>query len=379
MRVNFLQRFLQLESASGIILFGMAILAMLWANSPFEFFHKKFIETFLFTINDGLMAIFFLVVGLELKRGYLSGHLSQFSQIILPVIAALGGMLMPAFFYWYINQADPATLRGWATPVATDIAFALGVLSLFGRRVPTALKLFLLALAIFDDIGAILIIVFFYSKSLTYLWLFQAIVLMILLYLFNRINLRSLTPYLLVGIGLWYCLLRSGIHPTIAGVLLALTIPDGISKRGSPLHKLERKLHPWAAYLIMPLFALANAGFSLRGLSFSALTNDIVLGIILGLFIGKQLGVFGFSWLLIKSGMAKMPDKSSWLALYGVSILCGIGFTMSLFLGTLSFENESIYLDEVRLGVISGSLLSGLTGAAVLLIAFARKRSRIVE
>lgn len=379
MRVKFLHRFLQLESASGIVLFAMAIVAMIWANSPLAFLHQKFIDAFLFLINEGLMAIFFLVVGLELKRGYLDRQLSRFSQVILPAIAALGGMVVPAFFYWYINNGDPVTIKGWATPVATDIAFALGVLSLFGRRVPVALKLFLLALAIFDDIGAILIIAFFYSKGLSYVWLFQSTVLVLMLYLFNYINIRSLTPYLLIGAWMWFCLLRSGVHPTIAGVVLALMIPDGSTRDDSPLHRLERRLHPWAAYLIMPLFALANAGFSLHGLSLSALTDVIALGIILGLCVGKQLGVFGFSWMLIKSGIAKLPDKSSWLQLYGVSLLCGIGFTMSLFLGTLSFQNENIYLAEVRLGVILGSILSGLMGSIVLMIAFARKRSRIVE
>lgn len=379
MRVRFIQKFLQLESSSGIILFMMTFIAMLWANSPLSFIHQQFIDRSLFWVNEGLMAIFFLVVGLELKRGYLEGQMSRLSQIILPATAAFGGMLVPAFVYVYINYADPVTLRGWATPVATDIAFALGVLSLFGNRVPVALKLFLLVLAIFDDIGAIVIIGLFYSQGLSYLWLFQSAVLVLILYLFNRLSIRSLIPYLLVGGWLWLCLLRSGVHPTLAGILLALTIPAGPNKNTSLLHQLEDKLHPWVAYLIMPLFALANAGFSLEGVSMSTLSSVVVLGIALGLLIGKQIGVFGFSWILILLRFAKLPEKSTWLELYGVALLCGIGFTMSLFLGTLSFQNENTYLAEVRLGVIIGSILSGLVGAVVLFIAFARKRSNIVD
>lgn len=373
-----IKQFLQRESASGIVLFMMAVVAMLWANSPVAYIHQQFIESFIFLINDGLMAFFFLVVGLELKRGYLEGQLSQVSQVILPAVAALGGMLFPVFIYCYINADNPTTLRGWATPVATDIAFALGVLSLFGRRVPSSLKLFLLALAIFDDIGAILIIAFCYSKGIAYLWLFQSGVLVLFLYLINLLNVRSLMPYLLIGVWLWFSLLRAGVHPTIAGILLALMIPDHRHQSQSPLRQLEGVLHPWVAYCIMPLFALANAGFSLHGLSWHVLTDVVVLGIALGLFLGKQLGIFSFSWVMVKLRLASLPEKTSWLSLYGIALICGIGFTMSLFLGTLSFEDAG-YLADVRLGVIIGSILSGLVGAAVLFIAFAQKRSSVVD
>ena len=370
-----IKKFLQLESAGGVVLFAMAILAMAWANSPFSFIHQQFIDQFLFSINDGLMAIFFLVVGLELKRGYLEGRLSKLSEVALPFFGALGGMLVPVLIYYWINVSDPEMLKGWSTPVATDIAFALGVLSLFGKRVPIALKLFLLALAIFDDVGAILIICLFYSAGISPLYLFYAAGLMVILLLLNRAYVRSLVPYLLIGMLLWSCLLHAGIHPTIAGVLLALTIPADKNHARSPLHYLESKLHVWVAFLIMPLFALANAGFSLHGLTFNDLTKNLVLGITLGLFIGKQIGVFLFSWILIKLKFARLPENSSWPELYGVAILCGIGFTMSLFLGTLSFPNEPASLTQVRLGVIMGSLLSGLMGAMVLFLALKKRNS----
>ncbi|MHB1221025.1 MAG: Na+/H+ antiporter NhaA [Gammaproteobacteria bacterium] len=376
MRIRILRRFLALESSSGIILFLMAILAMIWANSPLGYLHTQFVASSLFWINEGLMAIFFLVVGMELKRGFLEGQFSKFSQIALPAIGALGGMIVPALIYVAFNTPDLEKLAGWSTPVATDIAFALGVLSLFGKRVPVGLKLFLLALAIFDDLGAILIIAVFYSHGVSIGWLFQAAVLMIMLFSFNRLSVSSLIPYLVVGVGLWWCLLHSGVHPTIAGVLLAFTIPNESKHGPSPLHRLENQLHPWAAYLIMPVFALANAGISLQGITLETLRDSVVLGIVFGLFLGKQLGVFAGAWLLIKLKWVRLPDKTDWLMLYGVSILCGIGFTMSLFLGTLSFENESRYFAEVRIGVMLGSILSGLIGALVLKIAFAQQAKR---
>lgn len=370
-----LKRFLQSESASGIILFLMAIIAMVWANSPLAFIQQQFIDKFIFFINEGLMALFFLIVGMEMKRGYLTGQLSRFSQVILPFTAALGGMIVPAFIYWGINYSHPETLRGWATPVATDIAFALGVLSLFGRRVPSGLKLFLLVLAIFDDIGAILIIAFYYNHGLSYSFLFISGLLFFTLFLLNRFYVRQLWLYLTIGALLWLSLLYAGIHPTVSGVLLALMIPD--SETTSPLHRLENFLQPWVAYAIMPLFALANAGISLNGLHLNILTDVVVLGIALGLFIGKQLGVFLFSWGIIKLRFAKLPEKSTWFQLYGVAILCGIGFTMSLFLGTLSFASESRYLVEVRLGVIIGSLLSGFMGAGILMLAFPKSKNEV--
>lgn len=379
MRMNVLQRFLKQESSSSIILFAMAVLALVWANSPLAFIYQKFIDTSLFWINEGLMAVFFLVVGLELKRGFLEGQLAKLSQVILPLIGALGGMLVPALIYIAINYHQPETLIGWATPVATDIAFALGMLSLFGRRVPYALKLFLLALAIFDDLGAILIIALFYSSDLSTILLLPSIVLALILCLLNVLSVRTLVPYLLIGIGLWFCLLHSGVNPTIAGVITAFTIPGNARDHYSPLDHLETKLHPWVAYLIMPLFALANAGFSLETVNATILLDSVVVGIALGLFVGKQLGVFSFCWLAVRLGGASLPERTSWSMLYGVALLCGIGFTMSLFLGTLAFEGENIYLAEVRLGVIIGSILSGLLGAMVLSMAFARKRSRIVD
>lgn len=377
MAVSLLQKFLKLESSSGIVLLAAALISLVLANSPFTLFHQQFVDLSLFWVNEGLMAVFFLLVGLELKRSFLRGQLSSFSQIGLPAVAALGGMLVPAILYCLVNYDNPETLRGWAAPVATDIAFALGVLSLFARRIPIGLKVFLLALAIFDDLGAILILAIFYSTQLAYLFLFQAIVLTALLFLLNRLAVKTLTPYLLIGIWLWYALLNSGIHPTIAGVMVAFAIPGNY--QNSPLERVENTLHPWVAYGIMPLFALVNAGVSLQGIKISTLVEPIVLGIAGGLFVGKQVGVFGFAWLMIRLGYAKLPDKATWLQLYGVALLCGIGFTMSLFLGTLAFENEITYLAEVKLGVIIGSILSGVVGAVVLLIACAQKRSRVVD
>lgn len=368
MSLQFIRRFLQLESAGGLVLFAVAIFAMILANSPFAIFHQHFIDKFLFIINDGLMALFFLVVGLELKRGYLEGQLSKLSEVILPFFAAFGGMVIPVIIYCWVNADNHYTLKGWATPVATDIAFALGVLSLFGQRVPVALKLFLLALAIFDDIGAIIIISLFYATHLSYLFLFFSLVWVVVLILLNHLSIRSLTPYLCTGLLLWLSLLYAGVHPTIAGVLLALTIPASRNEENSPLHKLENALHFWVVFVIMPMFALANAGFPLHGLTIKDLGKEVVLGITLGLFLGKQIGVFLFSWVLIKLKFAKLPERVSWMQLYGVSLLCGIGFTMSLFLGTLSFPDDAAYLNQVRLGVITGSFISGLMGAIALFV-----------
>lgn len=379
MPITIIRRFMQLEAAGGVILFFMAVLAMIWANSPLAFIHQKFIDQSLFIINDGLMALFFLVVGLELKRGYLEGQFSRFSQVALPLMAALGGMVMPAAVYFIICFPDPETMRGWATPVATDIAFALGVLSLFGRRLPATLKLFLMALAIFDDIGAILIITLFYSGGVSLFFLGLSMLILLILFTLNFMSVQSLPPYIIMGILLWLAMHYAGVHPTIAGVLFALAIPDNTDKRRSLLHRLENGLHPWVSFVVMPLFALANAGFSLEGVTTNALFDDVVLGIVLGLLAGKQVGVMLFSWLLIRFKWARLPEKTTWLQLYGVSILCGIGFTMSLFLGTLSFANESDYLIEVRLGVIAGSLVSGLLGAFVLWVASSRKRDRRIK
>lgn len=357
---RFIRDFLQTESASGLFLFLSAIFAVVVANSPYALWHQQFIGKSLFFINDGLMTLFFFVIGLELKRGYLDGQLRRLSQIALPGLAALGGMLVPALLYLAFNWGDPHTVHGWATPVATDIAFALGVLSLFGKRVPAGLKLFLLALAIFDDLGAILIIALFYSAGLSGWMLSCALLLVIALFYLNKLGEKRWWVYSLFGVVLWVAVLRSGVHPTIAGVLLAFTMPSAL------LEPFEKRLHPWVAYLVMPLFAFVNMGFPLTGLSMAALGSPVVLGIMFGLFIGKQIGVMGFSVWSVRAGFAKLPEGVTWLSLYGAAALCGIGFTMSLFLGTLSFEQDAINLVNVRLGVLLGSLLSGLLGALIL-------------
>ncbi len=384
-----IRAFLKLESASGIILFAMALLALILENSPFaslyqaiqqwpiqiEFGQWTFVAPLPFWINDGLMTFFFLLVGLELKREFLTGKFVDRRQIILPGIAALGGMLVPVSIYIAINSGHSDALKGWAIPVATDIAFALGVLSLFGRSVPLELKLFLMTLAIFDDVGAIIIIAIAYARALSTLTLFFAALALFVLWGLNILGVKRLWPYLLIGFLLWLCVLNSGVHATVAGILLAFLIPlDG---RKSPLHRLEEVLHPWVAYLVMPLFAFINAGVSFAGVSFWGLFDNLTLGIVCGLVIGKQLGVFGFAYALIKLDWVKLPENTTWLELYGVAVLCGIGFTMSLFLGTLAFESSHpIYLVKVRLSVLLSSLLSGVIGAAILHIAFAVKKER---
>lgn len=372
-----LPEFLKLESASAIFLFIAAILSFICANSFLAEYHYSFKLRFLFLINEGLMAIFFLTITLELKRNYLNGLLSG-AAVKLPAVAALGGMIVPALIYCFFNYQSPDTLRGWSTPVATDVAFALGVLSLFGRRVPISLKLFLLALAIFDDLGAILIIAFFYSQGVSVLFLTLSLLLIAFLYWLQLENSRPLWIYLLVGAFLWCALQQSGIHPTIAGVILGLFIPSHPRSAKSLLLRLEKFLHPIVSFFIIPVFAFANAGFVLKDINLESLTDSVVLGIVFGLFIGKQIGVFGFSWALIKWKRAKLPDKTTWLQFYSIAILCGIGFTMSLFLGTLSFQNEHTYLVEVRLGVLIGSLLSGLSAALILMTTLS-KASRSIR
>lgn len=378
MPINLIKQFLRLEALSGVILLIASFLAILWANSPLAYLYNLTFRhhTLLFLINEGLMAFFFLIVGLEIKRSFHEGKFASYTQIILPLVAALGGMLIPVIIYILFNYHDSSALKGWAIPVATDIAFALGVLSLFGRRVPFALKLFLLVLAIFDDIGAIIIIAIGYSQNISYLAIFAGVLLMGVLIAINRLQVKRLSIYLLLGLLLWYVLLNAGIHPTISGFLLALTIPYSDNQEQSPLYHLEQTLHPFVAYLIMPLFALANAGFSFEDISYGFTTSGVVMGTAFGLFLGKQMGVFASSWLLIRSKYAELPQDTSWFALYGVALLCGIGFTMSLFLGTLSFHNESLQLAEVRLGVIMGSILSGACGALILMAAFASRKAK---
>lgn len=381
--IRVIEEFLRLETASSILLLGATVLAMLAINvEVLAPYYNHFInipvqvrisqldidKPLLLWINDGLMAIFFLLVGLELKREILEGQLSKLSQVMLPIIAAVGGMLVPALIYVAFNWDNSTTLQGWAIPSATDIAFSLGVLALLGSRVPISLKIFLMALAIIDDLGAIIIIAFFYSgHHIETHYLSMAGIIIGLLWLLNMSKIQSLIAYSILGTFLWIFVLKSGIHATLAGVTLAIFIPLrlGSDPAHTPLHRMEHALHPWVAFLIMPLFAFANAGVSFAGISLTTLVETVPLGITLGLFLGKLIGVFSFSWLTIKSGYAQMPEGATWPEIIGVALLCGIGFTMSLFIGSLAFTTED-YMNQVRLGVIVGSLLSAIVGYLVL-------------
>jgi NhaA family Na+:H+ antiporter len=386
---HFITEFIKLESSGGILLFFMTILALIVANSPWEHYYHEILHNVYFSlnlgqfslsnsihhwINDGLMVVFFLVVGLEIKREIVEGELNSFNKMVLPGVAALGGMIAPAMIYALINLGDGSAMRGWAIPTATDIAFALGILALLGPRVPVAVKIFLTALAILDDLGAILIIALFYTKNIHELSLIMAGVSFAVLVLMNRFGVTKFAPYIIVGLVLWYFVLQSGVHATIAGVLLAFTIPlrDKNNPQLSPLRKLEHDIHPWVAFFIVPLFAFANAGVSLAGISWDVLLHPIPLGIAAGLFVGKQIGVFGVSWLFIRLGMASMPSRTNLVHLYGVSILCGIGFTMSLFVGGLAYGTDPQFVVLVRVGVFIGSILSGVFG--YLLLSMAGKR-----
>ncbi|MCK8785004.1 Na+/H+ antiporter NhaA [Roseomonas sp. NAR14] len=376
--VSPLRAFLDNEASGGLVLMGAAALALLVANSPLADLYEHALHAKLgplsveHWINDGLMALFFLLVGLEIKREMLDGQLSTWPRRVLPGIAAAGGMLVPALIFAAFNAGSAATLRGWAIPTATDIAFALGVLSLLGPRVPASLKVFLAALAIIDDLGAVVIIALFYTAEISVPDLGAAAVLFGLLVGLNRLGVRRLWPYLLLGAVLWFFTLRSGVHATVAGVLTALAVPirttPGAPDRveGSPLHELEHALHLPVAFLIVPLFGLANAGVYLGGLTADKLAEPLTLGIALGLLLGKLGGVFGSAALLIRLGLADLPAGASWLQLLGVSLLCGIGFTMSLFVATLSFEEVPRLLGEAKLGILLGSLAAGLLGALVL-------------
>jgi Na+:H+ antiporter, NhaA family len=374
--------FFKLESAGGILLILTTLAALLLKNSPLSSFYDALkavpvrveFGQFLFNydlsmfVNDGLMTIFFLLVGLEIKREFVEGELSERSQIILPAIAALGGMLVPAIIYLVFNYSNKEALGGWAIPTATDIAFSLTILSLLGNRVPSSLKVFLTALAIFDDLGAILIIALFYHSSFSLIALYCVLALLFVLFVLNRLKVSKRSVYLFVGLLLWAAMYKSGIHATLAGVLLALFVPiEKIDiKEESTLEKLEHSLHPWVSFGIVPLFAFCNAGLDLHSLSAAMLLEPVTMGVFLGLFVGKQIGVFGFSWLIIKSGFAKMPQKSNWLQVYGVSILAGIGFTMSLFIGGLAFSSAD-YENALKLGVMLGSLLSAVLGYMLLI------------
>ena len=381
--------FFKLEAASGLVLLIGAVIALILSNSVLSDYYFNVLNTHILIgtqnfglklsilnwINDALMAIFFFVVTLEIKREFIQGELSRPKQALLPIIGAVGGMAVPAIIYVIINFETGHTLKGWAIPSATDIAFSIGVLSLLGSRIPISLKVFLMALAIIDDLGAIIIIAFFYSTELQYTYLLLMLASFITLLIFNKLGVKKFTPYFLIGIFLWYFTHESGIHSTISGVLLALSIPHRDHEKDfSLLLKLEHALSPYVAFGIMPLFALANAGVSLKGISINTLMNPVPLGILCGLFFGKQIGIFLFSYLSIKFRFAEMPSNSNWIKLYGVGVLAGIGFTMSLFVGNLAFSNANEYLDGVKIGVLSGSLLSTFVGYGLLM--FVTKKIR---
>ncbi len=375
--------FFRLEAASGLLLLISAILALIISNSDLSVYYFDILKThisigtenfgldlsILHWINDVLMCIFFFIVTLEIKREFIHGELSSPKQASLPIIAAIGGMAVPAIIYVIINFETGNTLRGWAIPSATDIAFSIGVLSLLGKRVPVSLKIFLMALAIIDDLGAIIIIAFFYSTELQYIYLILMLGSFLALLIINKFGVKKFMPYLFIGILLWYFTHESGIHSTISGVLLALSIPHRVHEKDfSLLLKLEHFLSPYVAFGIMPLFALANAGVSLEGISMNTFMKPVPLGILCGLFFGKQIGVFLFSIISIKLKIPQMPNNSNWLNFYGVGILTGIGFTMSLFVGNLAFVENTQYLDGVKIGVLAGSLLSTLVGYFILLL-----------
>jgi NhaA family Na+:H+ antiporter len=385
-------RFFQLEAASGLLLIAAAVLALVINNSPLSWLYTGLLDTpvvaqigalkiakpALLWINDGLMALFFLLIGLEVKREVLDGQLSKPSQIVLPGTAAIGGMVVPALIYWFLNRDNPTALSGWAIPTATDIAFALGVLALLGKRVPVSLKLFLMTLAIIDDLGAIIIIAIFYSGSLSTLSLTLAAACIATLIAMNRLGVVKLGPYMLVGLILWVCVLKSGVHATLAGVTLAFCIPLRTKNaEPSPLLNLEHALHPWVAYGILPLFAFANAGLSLSGVTVESFTHDVPMGIAVGLLLGKTVGVFALTWFAVKIGIATLPQGANWGQILGVAILCGIGFTMSLFVGSLAFEpGVSDYAGMDRMGILTGSILAALIGYAV--TAMASRKSTVV-
>ncbi|MDF5830822.1 Na+/H+ antiporter NhaA [Pseudomonas syringae] len=370
----FITRFFAAESAGGLVLMAAALAALIVANSPladsyFAALHAVFAGLSVsHWINDGLMAIFFMLVGLEIKREVLAGQLASWSQRALPGFAALGGMVVPALIYVAFNWGRPDTIGGWAIPAATDIAFALGVLSLLGKRVPLSLKIFLSALAILDDLGAVLIIALFYTSDLSIPMLLAALGSIAVLVALNRLGVKKLLPYLVIGALLWFFMLQSGIHATLAGVALALCIPLGKpdEEARSPLLHLEEKLHPWVAFAVVPIFGFANAGVSLSGITADKLVDPVPLGVALGLLVGKQVGIFAMAALAIRAGLARLPDGSNWGQLYGVAALCGIGFTMSLFIGALAFPGTPELVDEVKVGVLIGSVLSAVLGVVAL-------------
>ena len=384
--MKFIEDFIKQESTAGILLIFATLFALLFSNSFLSESYTSFLhipvevrigtfgidKSLYHWVNDGLMAVFFLLIGLEVKRELLEGHLSSLRQISLPGFAAIGGMVIPAMFYLSLNQGDPIAANGWAIATATDIAFALGILSLLGDRIPISLKIFLMALAILDDLGAIIIIALFYTNDLSITSISVAGVALTGLIALNKFGVTRKAGYFILGTILWVSVLKSGVHATLAGVALAFTIPlKGTDEKGkvfSPLRDIEHNLHYWVAFLILPLFAFVNAGVDFRTISFDQMTGPVPLGIILGLFVGKQLGVFGFSFLAIKFKLATLPEKTNWLQLYGVSILTGIGFTMSLFITSLAFEDDSLFQYTDKMAILIASLLSGLMGYGLLRI-----------
>lgn len=386
-----LLQFIRKESSAGIILILTTIAALLLQNGPLSEYYTGFLHThveirfgelqiakpLLLWVNDGLMAVFFFMIGLEVKREVIEGHLSSVRQVTLPAIAAVGGMIVPALVFLFFNTGDQFAMNGWAIPTATDIAFALGILSLLGPRVPVSLKIFLMALAIIDDLGAIIIIALFYTTDLSTTSIVIASIALAVLFAFNRLNVMKQSLYIVVGIVLWVSVLKSGVHATLAGVALALMIPlESRDERGqtfSMLKNMEHGLRYWVAFFILPLFAFVNAGVDLRGISLEEIAGPVPMGIMLGLFLGKQIGVFGFSWIAIKLGVASRPTGATWRQLYGVAILTGIGFTMSLFVDSLAFNDTDLYRYADKLAILLGSFLSGVTGYLLLKSKFSRR------
>jgi Na+:H+ antiporter, NhaA family len=389
-----LQEFLRLETSAGYVLMAATVAAMIVANSPLSAKYHSLLEfplainigqfsirkTSLHWIDDGLMVLFFFVIGLELKRELIDGHLASLRRASLPAFAAAGGMLGPAMIYIALNRHDPTAMHGWAIPTATDIAFALGVLSLLGKRVPPALKAFLLSVAIFDDLGAIVVIALFYTTQLLLMPLLIAAVLVIVLFALNRLSVIRPTVYFIVAFFLWLAVLKSGVHATLAGVIVAMFIPLRTATGASPAKSLEHSLHPWVAFGVLPIFAFANAGVTLAGLSPDDVGRTVSLGIMIGLFVGKQIGIFVMCWLTVKLRLGALPEGATWGQLYGIAILCGIGFTMSLFIASLAFAGSGAdYHGAERLAILMGSLVSGLVGFFVLKIFAGRHRAKTVH
>lgn len=382
--MKIIEGFIKKESSAGVLLILVTVVALLLQNSFLSEFYNSFLHThveirfgdlqiakpLLLWVNDGLMAVFFFLIGLEVKREVMEGHLSSMGQIALPGIAALGGMLVPALVFIAFNQGESFAMNGWAIPTATDIAFALGILSLLGSRVPISLKIFLMALAIIDDLGAIVIIALFYTSELSTMSIIIALVSLIGLFIMNRMGVARKAAYILVGIILWVSVLKSGVHATLAGVALAFMIPltskDKEGKKFSMAKEMEHDLHHWVAFMILPLFAFVNAGVDLKGISIDEMFMPVPMGIMLGLFIGKQVGVFGFAWVTIKLGWASLPKESNWMQFYGVAVLTGIGFTMSLFVDSLAYNDTQIYHYADKLAILLGSFLSAIVGYLIL-------------